>query len=155
VEVILSVTSKTDESVQRVRHTVNGRLVLGRGPESAVPLDAPGISREHLEVQAENSDLFLTDLSSNGTWVNGTRMPPRRKYKVGDGDCIELPGYEIRFQLVGAVAAPVASKTIGQPAKSTAQPRARSFAHSFTGLEIFVMLIVLAAAVLLVTYITS
>ena len=52
---------------------------LARGPDSAVPLEAPGISREHLEVQAEDSAVFLTDLSSNGTWLNGARMhsPPQ------------------------------------------------------------------------------
>jgi pSer/pThr/pTyr-binding forkhead associated (FHA) protein len=147
VDIILSVKSKADESVQSIRHPVNGRLVLGRGPDSAVPLDAPGISREHLEVQAENSALFLTDLSSNGTWVNGARIPPRRKCKVGEGDFIELPGYEIRFQLVGAAAAPLVSLKPGL--------RPSSFARSFTGLELFLLVVVLASAALLVTYLTS
>ena len=92
MEILVTVKSKADQSVRTVRQPVNGRFVLGRGPDSSVPLEAPGISREHLEVQAEDSSLFLTDLSSNGTWLNGARMPPRRRCRVSETDFIKLLG---------------------------------------------------------------
>ena len=148
--------------MQSVRHPVNGRMVLGRGPDSAVPLEAPGISRDHLEVQVEDSALFLTDISSNGTWINGARLPQGRKCKVREGDFIELPGYEIQFQLVGAAAAPAiqlglppagSSKGLQVPS-ATSGARARSLAGSFSGLELFLLFVALACAALLTLYLT-
>jgi predicted component of type VI protein secretion system len=159
VEIILKVKTKADESVQNVRHPVNGRLMLGRGPDSAVTLDAPGISREHLEVHAEESELFLTDLSSNGTWINGARMPQRRKCKVREGDLIELPGYEIQFQIgraANAAAMPAAGGS--NPPRLASAPsgtRAASFAASFTPLELFLVVVMLASVALCVLYFAS
>jgi predicted component of type VI protein secretion system len=162
VDIILSVKSKADQSVRSVRHPANARMVLGRGPDSAVPLEAAGISREHLEVQAEDSALFLTDLSSNGTWLNGARMPPRRKCKVREGDFIELPGYEIHLQMGNAAAASSAptafsaTTTATSPRLPSAPPaRSKSMVRSFTALELFLFLVVLASASLVIFYINS
>jgi predicted component of type VI protein secretion system len=148
--------------VRSVRHPANARMVLGRGPDSAVPLEAAGISREHLEVQAEDSALFLTDLSSNGTWLNGARMPPRRKCKVREGDFIELPGYEIHLQMGNAAAASSAptafsaTTTANSPRLPSAPPaRSQSMVRSFTALELFLFLVVLASASLVIFYINS
>jgi predicted component of type VI protein secretion system len=157
------VKSKADASVQNVRHSLNGRVVLGRGADSAVPLEAPGISREHLEVQVEGSALMLIDLSSNGTWLNGARMPQHRKCKVREGDLIELPGYEIQCQLVSAAqsAATVAVPPLAGSAnpKKSASPlsggRARSLLASVSSLELFLVAVVLASVVLLVLYLAS
>ena len=161
MDIILKVKSKADQSVQNVRQPVNGRLVLGRGPDSAVPLEAPGISRDHLEVQVEDSALMLTDLSSNGTWINGARMPQGRKCKVRDGDFIELPGYEIQLQLAGAAAAPAVPPALS-PARTSKVPvasapagaRTPSLGASFTGLELFLLLVALACVALLTVYLT-
>ena len=72
-------------------------------------------------MQAEDSAVFLTpDLSSNGTWLNGARMTPRRRCRVGEEDFVELPGYEIRFRLVGAAAHPA----VPAPQIANAAPRA-------------------------------
>jgi predicted component of type VI protein secretion system len=149
--------------VDIIRQPVGERMVLGRGPDSAVPLDAPGISREHLEVRAEDSAVFLTDLSSNGTWLNGSRMPPRRKCKVGEDDYVELPGYELRLQL--ARSAPLVSSNGGRaeiqapgsaaPLQPSATSRTGSLGRSFTGLELFVFVVALASAVLLAVYLAS
>ena len=164
MEIIFKVKSKADASVQNVRHSLNGRMVLGRGADSAVPLEAPGISREHLEVQVEGLALMLTDLSSNGTWLNGARVPRRRKCKVREGDLIELPGYEIQCQLAGATqpAAAVATRPTTGSANSKSSPAspfsrgsARSLMASFSILELFLVAVVLASAVLLVLYLAS
>jgi len=163
VDIILKVKSKADQVVRSVRHPLNGRMILGRGPDSAVPLDAPGISREHLEVHVENSVLLLTDLSSNGTWLNGARMPQGRKCKTGEGDLVELPGYEIQVQLAevplpqpGPRSLPEAGVTVAPPrASAAAGKRAPSLAASVSGLEVFLLLVVLMSAALLIFYLTS
>lgn len=161
MEIIVTALSKADQSFRTIRQPVNGRLVLGRGPDSAVPLEAPGISREHLEVQAEDRNLFLIDLSSNGTWLNGARMPPRRKCRVAETDLVELPGYELRFQMASAAAAnhpatvpaphgPVSATVPVPPAPG--ESRSKSVLSSFTSLEIFLFLIAAASLALLVLY---
>lgn len=163
MDIILKVKSKADQSVQIIRHAVNGRMVLGRGPESAVALDTPGISREHLEVQVEDSALVLTDLSSNGSWLNGARMPQHRKCKARENDLIELPGYEIQFQL--ATVAPASAMPTAPPAANPMNAKriasapsgegVRSLGASFAGLELFLLTVVLASAALLVFYLTA
>ena len=151
--------SKADASVQNVRHSVDGPVVLGRGPESAVPLEAPGISREHLEVQVEDSSLFLTDMSSNGTWINGARMPQRRKCKLREGDFVELPGYEIQFQLIGtatpAIAGPRPAAGTSKQSQLTApksRRSSRSKAPSFGFVELFLLAVAFASVALLALY---
>ena len=161
MEIILRVKSKADASVQNVRHSLNGRMVLGRGTESAVPLEAPGISREHLAMEVEDSALMLTDLSSNGTWLNGARMPQRRKCRVRAGDVVELPGYEIQCQLAGPRPAQVATVTAAGSANTinsvshSSDVRAHSFMASFSTLELFLLTVTLASLVLLVVYLAS
>jgi predicted component of type VI protein secretion system len=160
MEIVLRVKSKADQAVQNVRHPINGRMVIGRGPDSAVPLEAPGISRDHLEVQVEDSTLFLTDLSSNGTWINGARMPQGRKCKVREGDFVEVPGYEIQFTLEGAAASamrptlPPANVSKRVELAPTPAAAGRSVMASFSGIELFLLLVAVASAALLTLYLT-
>jgi predicted component of type VI protein secretion system len=161
VDIIVTVKSKADQSVRSVRQPANGRVVLGRGPDSAVPLEAPGISREHLEVEAEDTALFLTDLSSNGTWLNGSRMPQRRKCRVADDDFIELPGYELRFQVASALGNSTSSMAVsGSGAAAAARTarvpavevKSRSLFRTFSPVEMFLLLVALASAALIAVY---
>jgi predicted component of type VI protein secretion system len=107
----------------------------------------------------EDLELFLTDMSSNGTWLNGARMPQSRKCKIRESDLVELPGYELQFELVGATpsmpaALPEAVSTNG-PRSGRAPSGARSVAISFSVLELFLLVVVLASGALLVFYFTS
>jgi pSer/pThr/pTyr-binding forkhead associated (FHA) protein len=159
VDIVLKVKSKSDGLVQSIRHSVTAPMILGRGPDSAVPLDAPGISREHLEVWIDSGSLFLTDLSSNGTWLNGARMPQRRRSKVKEDDVIELPGYELQFAL-GSAEPPATTALPGAIATNVRRPRiaapeSPSLATSFSGLEMFLLAVALASAALLFFYLTS
>jgi len=159
VELLVTVKSKADQSVKTVRQPVNGRLVLGRAAESAVPLEAPGISREHLEVQADDSSLYLIDLSSNGTWLNGARMPPKRRCRVSETDIVDLPGFELHFQPArpNGAAAVASGPTGAAPARlpaTAAAKRSGSLLSSFTALEVFLILIALASVALFLVYLT-
>jgi pSer/pThr/pTyr-binding forkhead associated (FHA) protein len=167
VELVLSVKSKADSSVHDSRHPVNGALLLGRGPDCAVLLDGTGISREHAAIQWENSALFVTDLSANGTWVNGKRILGNRKCKLAEGDSIELPGYEIRYRITGTgpeiagpvpAAAPLGVKpaAVAVAAPQTAKSRAIfSLRQTLTSLELFLILTAVAAFALLLAWFNS
>lgn len=50
-----------------------------------------GVSRKHASLKLADNQLNLWDLgSSNGTFLNGTRLNPHRPYPVRDGDEIRL-----------------------------------------------------------------
>lgn len=73
--------------------TVVGALpvVLGRAPESALPLSDPGISRHHARLDRDGDGFRLADLGSrNGTWIDGLpvgdgfALPPRGRFEMGE-----------------------------------------------------------------------
>lgn len=67
-------------------------IVLGRGSESDIRIDDPGISRRHIEIRVyqtgQDSQLVAVDLgSTNGTVIDGARVP---QAPVGDGSTIKI-----------------------------------------------------------------
>ena len=51
------------------------RIVIGRDPACDVTIDAPQVSREHVELIRQGSGWLVRDLgSSNGTWIGGRRV---------------------------------------------------------------------------------
>ena len=63
-----------DQPVCRVRVDAS-RFVIGRKPEASLSIPSPTVSREHAELTVIDKGLLLRDLgSTNGTYVNGTRI---------------------------------------------------------------------------------
>jgi transcriptional regulator of acetoin/glycerol metabolism len=78
------------------------RVIIGRGPEVNVPLDAEGLSRQHLEIYRQGPATIAHDLgSTNGTHVNGRRV---EYAPLSDGDVIRLG------DVIGVVARDAASE---------------------------------------------
>src|SRR5688500_8086344 len=102
MDVRVLIRPKSGDQAQEVLVPGQIPFVLSRGPESAAVLDGPGISRDHLAVRLDGANILVTDLSVNGAWVNGTRLPTNEKYQMKPGDIVELPGYELQFQPVNA-----------------------------------------------------
>ncbi|MBE9038205.1 FHA domain-containing protein [aff. Roholtiella sp. LEGE 12411] len=67
---------------------------------SSLP-NADLVSRIHAQIQIDGSNYFIEDLgSSNGTFVNNTRLKPRTPYQVDLGDRIDLgQGGKVTFIL--------------------------------------------------------
>ncbi len=73
-----------------------GTYVMGRAPECRLHLDNPGISRRHAELQVTESTVTIVDLgSSNGTFVNETRVAAPLQLK--GGDMVRLGVVVLRF----------------------------------------------------------
>jgi len=156
----LFVTSKTDNKVQSFRCELRDRLILGRGPESPVPLEDSAISREHLAFWLEAGAIFAADLSNNGSWVNGTRIPRSPGSRVAEQDSIEVPGYEIRFRVLPDTAAETAPASLPPAAAQASGPasagqRLSAVAGAFSGLEKFLVVLALVSLGLLVYYLGS
>jgi predicted component of type VI protein secretion system len=170
MEVLLSIQSKTDGSVREIKREIADGLAVGRGAEEGVLLDGPDLSREHLLLTADASNVYVTDLSNNGTWLNGTRLRRSVKTRVRPEDSIEVPGYSLTFQLanrpqevVEVAATPVARGTedthLIPPAKASGPLAALDpvfrFVGSFTFMEKFFSLVSVGGLLLLYAYFGS
>lgn len=57
------------------------------------------VSRNHLLVHGENEEIYIEDMdSTNGTYVNGIKLPQRRKWKIKSGDVVRIGNCEYVVQ---------------------------------------------------------
>lgn len=74
---------------------------VGRKDGLGLTLAATEISGEHAEIVFEDGHIFVRDLgSTNGTFLNGTKVTDRREIK--EGDAIHFARLEFRLSLVAA-----------------------------------------------------
>jgi pSer/pThr/pTyr-binding forkhead associated (FHA) protein len=58
-------------------------------------LNVPGISRVHAQIEKSDSQVMLMDVgSTNGTYVNGRRLPANQKEEIHHGDVVSFAGEE-------------------------------------------------------------
>lgn len=73
-------------------------LRLGREEENDLTLPDEKVSRRHARIERRGAQYQITDLgSSNGTWVNGTRITAPTV--LGDGDTLFIGDTQLRFNL--------------------------------------------------------
>ncbi len=66
-----------------------------------------GISRQHLQLFAENGHPMVMDLrSGNGTQLNGMRLEPNKSYRLRDEDMLKLGSFELKVKIVARPAPP-------------------------------------------------
>lgn len=77
--------------------------IIGRGAGNDWTLPDPErfLSSKHCQVSKEGSDYFLTDLSTNGTFVNGSQEPLGRGARTAlqDGDSFDIGDYRFKVAL--------------------------------------------------------
>jgi predicted component of type VI protein secretion system len=60
------------------------------------------VSRRHAQLSCDGNAVYLRDLdSTNGTAVNGERLPPMSAIRVRDGDQLTFAGVDVRFEAEG------------------------------------------------------
>lgn len=172
MDILLSIRAKADSTTREVRSAIGDGLVIGRGAEQGVLLDGPDLSREHLVITAEGTNLFLTDLSSNGTWLNGTRLNRSVKTRISVDDLIEIPGYALNLKYadqpekVAAAPAPsppppvAAPEPVAPPPYTKPEPKGLmspvfGFIGSFSFMEKALVVVGLGGLLLLYAYFGS
>lgn len=174
MEVLLSISSKTNGSVREARCELGERLLAGRGAEEGILLDGPDLSREHLALSAEGTTIYVTDLSANGTWLNGKRLRKGMLSKVQPEDLIEVPGYVLNVRaLERAEEAAPENAVVSMPSPAAEEQRTAAgrtpqpskglsvlgpvlrFAGSFTFTEKFLILTGFGGLLLLYAYIAA
>lgn len=84
-------------------------LVVGRAPNSDIPIIDPTISRRHAEVESNDTNVTVRDLgSSNGTFVNGTRV---ESAGISAGDVVTFGKVAFRLQQSAATLPPAPKLT--------------------------------------------
>jgi ABC-type multidrug transport system ATPase subunit/pSer/pThr/pTyr-binding forkhead associated (FHA) protein len=75
-------------------------LVIGRNPQSDIPLPAPLVSWQHARLDRTARGHLLTDLhSTNGTFVNGQRLS--RPQLLQPGDVVQIGPFKLVYETSG------------------------------------------------------
>ena len=73
------------------RITVRHDIVIGRGSDCNLRLSAPQVSRRHCFLRVGRDSVSVTDLdSSNGTFIDGTRITAGKRYDIANGAQLAL-----------------------------------------------------------------
>ncbi|MCW4466658.1 DUF3662 and FHA domain-containing protein [Glutamicibacter sp. MNS18] len=74
-------------------------IVLGRSNSTDIPIEDPGVSRQHFRVEKRQNGYVVVDLgSTNGTYVDGRRITGETR--VSDGSVISLGKTKVVFRLI-------------------------------------------------------
>lgn len=63
---------------------VHGETILGKGARAAVKLASPTISVEHAVITRQGDDVAIENLSSQGTFVNETKISGKTRLRLRD-----------------------------------------------------------------------
>jgi DNA-binding winged helix-turn-helix (wHTH) protein len=87
----------------------DGDNIIGRAPDAAVWLEAPGVSRHHARIRLEGEQATIEDLGSkNGTYVAGERLTA--PMVLSDGDQIRVSSVVMSFRIPPP---PASTDTVG------------------------------------------
>jgi len=85
--------------VKKTKHNVlEGRILIGRTSNNDIVLEHNAISRLHCAiVQTENGCAVVDYESSNGTYVNGTKLVANQDQEIENGDLLKVGAYTLKF----------------------------------------------------------
>ncbi len=76
----------------------DGENIIGRAPDAAVWLEAPGVSRHHALIRLDVGQAWIEDLGSkNGTYVEGERLTA--PFELADGHQIRISSVVMVFRI--------------------------------------------------------
>ena len=95
--VVELVRKRNGENLQIMKE----RVILGSGSEADCRIDGnKAVSRKHAFLFARDNTYYITDNnSSNGTWVNGSRLMPGMETEISSGALIRLANEDFEFRL--------------------------------------------------------
>ncbi|MBI2571938.1 MAG: FHA domain-containing protein [Candidatus Schekmanbacteria bacterium] len=79
-------------------------ISIGRASVNSVQLPNRRISHTHCRILAEGKDYYLVDSgSTNGTQLNGKRIPVDERKLLRDGDHVQIESFDLKFSVLQAV----------------------------------------------------
>lgn len=79
-----------------------GSLTVGRGPSNDLVLPDPDrvLSKNHFVIEDHNGNIVIVDLSTNGTFLNYSKIPlGRTPTPLNNGDVLSLGSYELAVEI--------------------------------------------------------
>ncbi len=99
VRLVVRSTWSSETAREYVYEFDQGRVVIGRHKGSDVHVPHAAVSGHHATFRAEGTRWVVIDEgSTNGTRVNGERLPPGRPKTVGPNDVIDVGGFHITVE---------------------------------------------------------
>jgi hypothetical protein len=66
-------------------------FTIGRSRDCTIVIDSSEVSRLHARLDSDHQNIFLEDMNStNGTFVNGSRLEPGETYRLRAGDAVSF-----------------------------------------------------------------
>lgn len=97
-------------------------LKLGRGQSSDVILDDPQVSSKHTQLIWGREGWLVEDLgSTNGTLLNGQRLPPHSAIPLGPGDVVQIDEFTLQVRVPGKDETPPAA--LEGPVRISSRPQ--------------------------------
>lgn len=89
-------------------------LSIGRSSNSSIVINSQYASSDHAEIyQLDNGDMYIVDQnSSNGTFVNGSRIAPGQEVAIRRGDNIQIADVPLQWNWVPVLKAPTDVKVL-------------------------------------------
>ena len=98
------------------RITVRHDIVIGRGSDCNLRLSAPQVSRRHCFLRVGRDSVSVTDLdSSNGTFIDGTRITAGKRYDIANGAQLALGPIRFIIHVRSDVAVPETANSGSKP----------------------------------------
>jgi len=118
-------------------HTLRlGENIVGR--EADVMLADSKVSRKHARIVLGEGEITLEDLgSTNGTTVNGEKLPPGESRSMQQGDCVAFGGFELTLSVPGKMGATAAMTPQAAPS-SEPEPAASPSTELEAAIALFV-----------------
>jgi type VI secretion system protein ImpI len=103
---ILTLEQAPQQQAVRQMRLVEGELVIGRSADADWRIDDPDmyISRAHCTIACVHGRYEVTDTSSGGLFIDGSRVPlgPGNSAPLHDGARLQLGNYVVRVEVQGA-----------------------------------------------------
>ena len=87
-----------------------GSLSLGRGPANDIVLPDPErqLSKNHCVIEDHNGNVVVVDFSTNGTFLNYSKVPlGRTPTPLNNGDILSVGPYELMVEIASALPPPI------------------------------------------------
>jgi phage tail-like protein len=96
-------TVSRDEKVVQSVDLSDAVLTIGRTPDNTLILEDTQVSRRHAELRRDAQGILLTDVgSTNGTFVDGTRLLPQQPFLLNEGQAGTIGPFHLFWRTVSS-----------------------------------------------------
>jgi len=99
---LIRLDTSTQETIE-TQIDIEDRVFFGRQIDSPLTLQGEALSRQHFALFMAEEQLMIENLSINGTSLNKEALAIKNPVSVQSGDVVEVPNYQIRLELRGAL----------------------------------------------------